>query len=80
MPGRSGCLQRAKLGSGIDGKARIGVKGRGLLLDLPGLGAFDEPVDVQVHNTTGTVCWGATFSPPFLGHDATSVRALSDAP
>ena len=73
-------LQKLRLRSGIAGKSRITVKGKGLLLDLPDLGTFDESVEVQVHNTAGTICWGATFTPPFLEQDATSLKALSDAP
>jgi hypothetical protein len=73
-------LQRTKLGSGADGKAKITVKGRGLLLDLPDVGAFNQAVDVQLHNTTGTICWGASFTPPFKDQDSTSLKADSDAP
>jgi len=73
-------LQRTKLRAGLAGKARIGIKGKGLLLDLPDVGTFDEALDIQVHNTAGTICWGATFTPPFSKQDATSIKALSDAP
>ncbi len=73
-------IKSAKLKEGEAGKARIGVKGRGPNLLLPDLGAIDEALDIQVHNTTGTICWGATFSLPFTLQDSTSIRAISDAP
>lgn len=73
-------IQKIKMKEGLDGKARIGVKGKGPLLVLPDVGAFNENVDIQLHNTTGTTCWGASFAFPFDQQDATSIKTVSGAP
>jgi hypothetical protein len=73
-------IQKIKMKEGLDGKARIGVKGKGLLLDLPDVGAIASAIDIQLHNTTGTTCWGATFSTPFDLQDSTTIKTVSDAP
>ncbi|HYC57148.1 MAG TPA: FG-GAP-like repeat-containing protein [Candidatus Binatia bacterium] len=71
-------ISKAKLGSGAEGKAKIQVKGKGVVLDLPVAGDIEGVLDVQLQNTTGTNCWGSTFSPPFALQDNETLRAISD--
>jgi hypothetical protein len=53
-------LRKLELKSGVAGKSKIGVLGKGDLLAMPGLPILDLPVTVQlVHDGGG--CWGATF-------------------
>lgn len=73
-------LSKGKMLAGLEGKSKIGFKGTGVRLDLPDFGAFDGTVDVQLQRLTDPVCWGATYSPPFLSQSGTSLRASSDAP
>jgi hypothetical protein len=63
-------LAQLRVREGLDGKAKIGVKGRGALLALPDLITLTSPLTVQVHHTGGALCWGATYSfPPTLKND-----------
>jgi hypothetical protein len=50
------------LRTGIDGKAKVIVRGKGELLGPPQL-PLTEPVLVQVKSTEGE-CWEATFTVP----------------
>jgi hypothetical protein len=36
------------------------------------------PVRVQLVNSTGTTCWGSTFSPPFLQKDGVTFKNKAD--
>ena len=72
-----------KLKAGADGKSSIKVKGKGDLLDLalsPAPDEFTGVLKVQLQRTDGSVCWGATFSPPYAKQDSAQLKAVSDAP
>ena len=63
-------LSQVSLKEGVDGKAKIQVKGQGALLALPDLTTLTTPLTVQLHRTGGDACWGAVFSfPPALKND-----------
>ena len=71
----------AKLKPGaVDGATSIKVKGKGALLGLSSPGLLSGVLKVQLQRTDGSVCWGATFSPPFAQQSAVSLKAASDAP
>ena len=69
-----------KLKAGADGATTIKVKGKGDLLALSPPGDFAGVLKVQLQRTDGSVCWGATFSPPFSKQDSVMLKAASDAP
>jgi cysteine-rich repeat protein len=69
-------IRIAKLKTGIAGKAKLLVKGKGAALALPPLSSLVLPVTVQLRNADGT-CWGATFSTPDAA-TATLFKARSD--
>ena len=54
-------IRIAKLKTGIAGKAKVLVKGKGPSLALPPLSSLVPPVTVQLRNADGA-CWGATFT------------------
>ncbi len=54
-------VQQLVLRTGVDGKAKIMLKGRGPTLRTPALPITHLPVRVQLTNTAGS-CWGATYS------------------
>jgi hypothetical protein len=54
-------IRSLDLAEGIDGKARIVLKGKGALLDLPALPISSLPVTVQILNDEGA-CWEAVFA------------------
>jgi len=54
-------IQKLLLRAGVDGKAKIQVKGKGELLDLPSLPVSQLPVTVQLRRDDGT-CWESVFS------------------
>jgi hypothetical protein len=58
-------IQKVILTSGLSGKAKILVKGKGSLLDLPTLPVTSLPVRVQLNNSDG-ICWEAVYSTPSL--------------
>ena len=63
-------LLRLQLESGIAGRARITLKGRGPLLRLPSLPFVQQSrVIVQLKNGVGQ-CWEADYSPPAERNDA----------
>jgi hypothetical protein len=70
--------QQLNLKSGAVTRASIAFKGKGANLDMPDVGALTGPLDVRLHNSTGAVCWGATYSAPFLSHDATKLKDKAD--
>ena len=81
-------LSQIVLKEGVDGKAQIQVKGKGLNLPMPSLLSVAPPLTVQLRNLTSGLCWGATYSTPFtLGYaidmflsHVTPVSALSSLP
>jgi hypothetical protein len=58
-------VKSLKLVAGGDGKASEIFKGKGASLALPDPTSLVGPIDVQLHTTAGTLCWGARFSAPF---------------
>jgi hypothetical protein len=68
-----------KLGAGANGKAKIGFKGTGPLLDLPSPGALVGPITVQlVKASDAPPCWSATYSDPFDKATATDFSDRAD--
>ena len=55
-------LMKLKLKAGAEGRAQIGLQGRGAALGLPSLGSLTQPFTVQIHN--GSECWDAVYSAP----------------
>ncbi len=70
-------LTSIDLKSGATGKARIVVKGKGTLLDLPALPIGSLPLTVQLSNGAGR-CWAATFGSGVRDNDADAFKAKSD--
>jgi len=70
----------ARLIDGAEGQARMKVRGKGPLLDMPALGQLDGVLDVQLQRAGSAVCWGATYTPPFRRNDGQVLVALSDEP
>jgi hypothetical protein len=70
--------QSVILKAGADKKAKIIVKGKGDNLAMPALGALAGPITMQLHQSSGTVCWGATYSAPFLRQDAEIFKDRAD--
>jgi hypothetical protein len=65
------------LKEGVDGKAKIQVKGKGVNLPMPDLplGAF--PVQVQLRNLTSSLCWNATYG-TFSKNDEVTFKAKAN--
>ena len=72
--GTQGIILRA----GDDRKAKIIVKGKGDNLDMPALGALAGPITMNLHQSSGLVCWGATYSSPFLRQDSAIFKDRAD--
>ena len=70
-------ITKLKLKAGLDGKAQIGLQGRGAALPLPPLPA-PLPLRMQLSSGNGT-CWEATFSSGGLKtNDAERFQGASD--
>jgi cysteine-rich repeat protein len=67
-----------KMKAGLDEKAQAQFKGRGANLETPAL-PLTGPVRVQLKQTSGTVCWEATYSSPFVKNDGLSGSFLDKA-
>ncbi len=65
------------LKSGIDGKARLALTGRGVPLAMPSLPSLQSPVTVQLINSAGG-CWQAVFSAPFKRQKPKLFRDVAD--
>jgi cysteine-rich repeat protein len=65
-------IQQLTLTEGLDGKAKITLKGHGVNLDMPPL-PLTPPVRVQLKSTAG-VCWEAKYSLP-TKNDPTQFKA-----
>jgi hypothetical protein len=63
--------------AGVDEKAQISLKGRGLPLDIPAPMSLVSPITVQLKSASG-LCFGATFSAPFQKLDATQLKDKAD--
>jgi cysteine-rich repeat protein len=70
--------QQLKLQAGGDSKAEVQIKGAGANLDVPDAASLVGPVVVQLKQASHAVCWGATYSVPFLRHDGASFFDTSD--
>jgi len=66
------------LRAGAGGKAQVQFAGRGATLELPPLAGLTGPIDVQLKQVSGTVCWGATFSAPFTKNNGVILSDKSD--
>ena len=64
----------------VDGKASIKLQGKGANLDprMPNVGALTGPIDVQLRKSSGGVCWGARYSPPFVKDENGTLKAKAD--
>ena len=62
----------------FDGKASISVKAKGTKVAMPDLNALTGPVVVQLHRSGGGPCFGATYSAPFVKHDAAMFKDKAD--
>jgi hypothetical protein len=68
---------RILLKSGIDEKAKIILKGKGVNLDMPDLTTLVSPVTVQLKGNG--LCWGAQYSfPPALYNTAEQFKDKAD--
>jgi hypothetical protein len=65
------------LKSGADGAAKIVFKGKGDNLLLPPLAATG-PMTAELRQSSGAVCWGATYSSPFLVNDGATFKDKAD--
>jgi hypothetical protein len=64
-----------------DGDTKLKLKGKGSQLAMPDLSQLTGVLDVQLQQTDGPLCWGATYTPPFKKYDgSTFLKALSDDP
>jgi hypothetical protein len=70
--------QGVRLIAGADRKAKILVKGKGDNLAMPTLGALLGPITMQLHQSSGAVCWSATYSSPFLRQDSSIFKDRAD--
>lgn len=62
------------------GKAKLSMKGKGSLLELPNLAALASPVSVQLVNNTSGECWETSFVAPFKKQTAETFVASSTSP
>jgi len=65
------------LREGVDGQAKIVVRGKGPNLVLPDLSTLTQPVTVQLTNSHG-VCWEASYSLPPVKHTPEEFKAKAD--
>ncbi len=56
-------IQQLTLKAGADGKAKIGLLGKGGNLAMPDLSTLGQPVTVQIQNSD-ELCWEAIYSSP----------------
>jgi hypothetical protein len=71
--------QKLQLVEGLaDGKAKIVLKAKGTPLAMPNLGALVGPLDVQLHRSGGSPCFGSTFSAPFLKNAGGTFKDRAD--
>jgi len=76
--GSSDGMQGLRLIAGADRRAKILVKGKGDNVDMPTLGALAGPITMQLHQSSGGVCWSATYSSPFLRQDSSIFKDRAD--
>jgi len=69
-------VTNARLSSGIAGRAKMSVKGKGALLENPPLPlAPNASLRLQLRNDRNEHCWESVLAPPFRRHDAQQLRA-----
>jgi hypothetical protein len=61
-----------------DGDTKIRLKARGANLGPPDLAPPTGTLDIQLRRTDGSICWGATYSPPFKKQIPGLLKAVSD--
>lgn len=71
-------ITQFQLSAGLDGKAKIQVKGKGLNLPDLDLSMRASPVTVQLQPGSGGVCFGATYSAPALKNDGVQFKDKAD--
>lgn len=77
--GTSDGVQTVLLKAGVDGKAKITVRGKGGGLGLPGLGGLGSPLTVQLRRSGSSVCWGVPYSfPPALKNTVEQFKDKGD--
>jgi hypothetical protein len=62
----------------LPGKSKIVVKGKGANIDMPSLSAVTGPLDVQLQQRNGGLCFGAHYSFPFLKDDGVTLKDKAD--
>ncbi len=71
-------VQKILLKEGTAGKAKILFLGKGGSLDTPDLSSVSGPIDVELHKSSGGICWGATYSAPFVTNDGENFKDKAD--
>jgi glucose/arabinose dehydrogenase len=72
-------VQTILLKAGVDEKAKIVVRGKGIDLAMPDLTALISPLTVQLKQNGSSVCWGATYTfPPALRNEAVIFKDKAD--
>lgn len=71
-------ITQLQLSEGLDGKAKIQVKGKGLDLPDLDLSMLTSPLTVQLKRVGGGICFGATYSAPFTKNDGVSFKDKAD--
>ncbi len=71
-------VQQLQLRAGSEGKAKILLKGKGDLLQMPDLAALALPVTVQLVNRGNDACWQAVYSGASVKQDATQFMGKGD--
>jgi hypothetical protein len=69
---------KVQLRAGADGEAKIQFRGKGSDLSMPAVGSLSGPIDVQLFKSSGGVCWGATYSAPFIKNDGVNLKDKAD--
>ena len=76
--GSAGGVQSMSLTAGVDGKARISLKAKGVNLAMPSLPLHQDPrVIVQLKNSAGA-CWEADYSAPAATDTGSQFKDKSD--
>src|SRR5262249_53841656 len=71
-------IAQLQLSAGVDGKAKIQVKGKGSHLPMPPLASLVSPLTVQLRDAGGA-CWSAIYTfPPATKNDAAQFKDKAD--
>ena len=71
-------ISQVQLSSGLDGKAKIQVKGKGLNLPVLDLDNLTTPITVQLRREGSPICWSATYSSPPTKNDGVTFKDKAD--